>query len=649
MKRLLAALLLLVSFVSFSQTVTAPNAKSFTVSTNGQDASGFVLNGFTSTSTLLASISLVEFPTGTTFVLNTTTGLTAASGFTLAGNKTRLVVTGTMANINAALASLKINTGSTKGTVKISVAATINPNGFFYNGVNGHFYRPISNGTTYTAARAASLLTTFKGQQGYLVTITSASENAFIFANVPQASIWFAATDEVVDGRWVIDAGPEMGTVMKTQNGQLSGNIAGVYNNWAPGEPNGSNGSENYAVTNWNGQSTWNDLSNNWNNPYIIEYGTWTNPDDQTFTEFYTNSTSHTNGAVLSSNFNFNFAGNIDETTFSGRMAFFTNPNIWTNISTTAKTLNGLGKVDMSADFDTTKTNMGFFFEQYPANSLTTLTNQIVTVSDVFLAFKELSNTGLMGGGGNEFSSGIQYMNADVNGDGTFNEEDTYRLLQHLTGARNLTDNCNTLSCWMKVMDASTYNTITKSNWKTFLNNTRNGFAPIVPIARQFTYNYDLNVFWKGDVNLSHSPTQSAVAGNSVGVMFRTISETNEINATLMSENVNGKVIITILLDPLQQQVVGTQFQLDYDNTSLQFEKVEFVTNSKSTNFGKDMGTYVNVGSIIMGGSSTLDKKTEYKITFLPLVGINGTLGLTSVSSTDAVNKSGTQLKINMN
>ena len=173
MKNILVTLLfLLTSFLGFGQSVSAPDSKSFLQSTNGQDASGFVLSGFTSTSTLLASISLVNPPSGTTFVLNTTTGLTAASGFTLSGNKTRLVVTGTMVDINTALASLKVNTGSVKGNVALSVAATVNPTGYFYNGVNGHFYRPISTGATYTAARAASLLTTFKGQNVYLVTIT---------------------------------------------------------------------------------------------------------------------------------------------------------------------------------------------------------------------------------------------------------------------------------------------------------------------------------------------------------------------------------------------------------------------------------------------------------------------------------------------
>ena len=147
MKHILVIFFLLSSILGFGQSVTAPDPKIFTQSTNGQDGSGFVLNGFSSTATILASISLINPPAGTTFYLNTYNGLTAASGFNVIGNKTRLVVTGTMANINTALSSLKINTGATKGEVKLSVAATINPTGFYYNGVNGHFYKPITAGT----------------------------------------------------------------------------------------------------------------------------------------------------------------------------------------------------------------------------------------------------------------------------------------------------------------------------------------------------------------------------------------------------------------------------------------------------------------------------------------------------------------------
>jgi hypothetical protein len=116
----------------------------------------------------------------------------------------------------------------------------------------------------------------------------------------------------------------------------------------------------------------------------------------------------------------------------------------------------------------------------------------------------------------------------------------------------------------------------------------------------------------------------------------------------VMGENVGGNVIITISIDPLQQELVGTQFQLNYDNTALEFRKVEFTTKGNPTNFGTDKGSYVKIGSLITDGSTLLDKTTEYKITFVPKTGIEGVLGLTSISATDAVNRAGTTLKIKM-
>jgi hypothetical protein len=760
MKHLLVTLFLLTSFLGFGQSVSAPDSKSFIPSTTAQDGSGFVLSGFSSTSTLLASISLINPSTNTTFYLTTTTGLTAASGFTLSGNKVRLVVTGTMASINTALESLKINTGSVVGNVQISVAATVNPVGFYYNGVNGHFYKPVTTGATYTNARAASLLTTFKGQQGYLVTITSASEDAFIFANVPQSNIWFALTDEASEARWTIDAGPEKGTLIKINNGQLNGNIPGQYNNWAPGEPNDS-GNEDYAVTKWNG-SQWNDLPNHFANPYVIEYGTWTNPDDATFTEFYTNSVTHSNGEVLRAAFNVDFGSNVDETKFTAKGYTYTNNN-WNIVNGTAKQLSGLGKVDLTSLLDTAKVsgsgirattsagqvewaiinpydaNLGGhqlliderefdgtgvspnditsiklfdiydgpvsvhsvsgFWKTYimPGNlttkitlstfqaqlrlqdgwygtraefsfspimaykphgmelthsnqtELNTLYSSIVGVSDVYLAFKELADNGILGNqSGLGLTNGIQYLNADVDGNGIFNEADTYKLLQHLTGVQSLSQS-TALTYLMKLYNKSDYDGITTSNWATQFNSTRN----LIPFTLSSLNNtYNISVTWLGDVNLSHSAQQSvsSVTTNSIRTMsLSTNSVSNEILASPMGELIGGKVIITISLDPLQQEVVGTQFNLNYDNTALKFEKVDFTTKGNPTNFGTNRGTYITFGSLITDGSTTLDKTTEYKITFTPLVNLNSILGLTSISTTDAVNKDGKQLKIKIN
>ena len=761
MKTPLVILLLLITFLGFGQSVSAPDSKSFIPSTNGQDASGFILSGFNSTSTLLASISLINPSTGTTFYLDRMDGLTPASGFTLPGNKTRLVVTGTMSNINIALAKLKVNTGSVVGNVQLSVAATVNPVGYFYNGVNGHFYRPISTGATYTNARTLSSQQTFKGQQGYLVTITSSSEDQFIFNNVPQSNIWFALTDEASEGQWRIDAGPEAGTLIKTANGQLNGNIQGQYNNWAGGEPNNA-GNEDYAVTKWGGGSQWNDLPNNFSCAYVVEFGTWANPDDATFTEFYTNSVTHSNGEVLRASFNIDFGGNVDETKFTAKGYTYTNNN-WNVVNGTAKQLSGLGKVDMTSNLDTVKvlgngykalttagqvewaiidvysTNFGghrlyidarefdgtgvspsdvnsiqlfdiydgpityvqdaggwkifrivpnisakilsstyqqnlrlqngwygtsaeFTFTQSQTykphgielthsnqTELNTLYSSIVGVSDVYLAFKELADGGIFGNQtGLGLTNGIQYLNADVDGNGVFNEADTYKLLQHLTGVQTLSQS-TALTYLMKLYNKSDYDAITTSNWGTQFNSTRN----LIPFTLGGLNNtYNLSVTWLGDVNLSHSAQQSvsSVATNSYRTMsLSTNSVSNEVIATLMGENIGGKVVITISVDPLQQELTGTQFLLNYDNTSLEFQKVDFITKGNPTNFGVDKGTYVTLGSLITDGSTILDKTTEYKITFVPKIGIQGILGLTSISSTDAVNKQGTQLKVKIN
>jgi hypothetical protein len=104
-----------------------------------------------------------------------------------------------------------------------------------------------------------------------------------------------------------------------------------------------------------------------------------------------------------------------------------------------------------------------------------------------------------------------------------------------------------------------------------------------------------------------------------------------------------------INLDPLQQQVVGTQFQLNYDNSILKFESIEYKTKGNPTNYGTNKGNYINLGSLISDGSTLLDNTTQYKVIFTPNTPLSNMLGLISISTTDAVNKAGTQLKVKIN
>jgi len=283
-------------------------------------------------------------------------------------------------------------------------------------------------------------------------------------------------------------------------------------------------------------------------------------------------------------------------------------------------------------------------------NNLTTLYNSIVTVSDVYMAFQEYSNQGLFGNqNGSSFTYGIQYQNADINNDGIFNEADCFNLLQNLTGTKTLADTFN-LNKTVRLIPQTRYDSIGKSNWNTFINPLGSIYSFDINTGKS-TDTINLSVAWKGDVNLSHSttPKSNNITTNSIRPYNSTImSVSNEIQSTIMSELVGDSVVVTITLSPLSHQVVGTQFMINYDNSLLKFSTIKFTTNGNPSNFGTDKGTYVNVGSLITDGTTTLDNTTSYKISFKTLTKLNNVFGLISVSGTDAVSQNGTQLKIRL-
>ncbi|CAB4618143.1 unannotated protein [freshwater metagenome] len=292
-------------------TITAPVAPSFSLNTAGQDPGNFVLSNFNAGDTLNVSVGFVNPPSGTTFALPTTTGLTAGFGYNFTGGKTQISFTGTMANSNAALAAMTVSTGSTNGTITIRVTASVNTANVYYNPINGHYYKYVNINRTADAAITAAESDQMYGVKGYLATITSAQEQAFIYANINASNLWVGGTDDqtvinatcgtnyanqnAAEGKWTWVTGPEacqqfwegntnvvMYWVHKDTGANLTriaGNASNArYENWcwgnpspytlvAPnasgrsgtGEPNGAGGSEQFMVDKWGGSTCWND------------------------------------------------------------------------------------------------------------------------------------------------------------------------------------------------------------------------------------------------------------------------------------------------------------------------------------------------------------------------------------------------------
>lgn len=125
---------------------------------------------------------------------------------------------------------------------------------------NGHTYHLLTASSWTTAEAEAATL------GGNLVTVNDAAENAFLVSTFStfggqNRNLWIGFNDVATEGTFVWASGQPV-----------------TYTNWSTGEPNNSNGVEDYAYiigpTGFGGAATrWNDVPNDPNNPAEPLYG----------------------------------------------------------------------------------------------------------------------------------------------------------------------------------------------------------------------------------------------------------------------------------------------------------------------------------------------------------------------------------------
>jgi hypothetical protein len=136
------------------------------------------------------------------------------------------------------------------------------------NGGNGHYYEYVFTPVSLDVARAASLTSTLFGLSGYLATVTSAEENAFLGTLDPvgPGQGWLGGSDAAVEGDWRWMDGPEAGQLFWT--GGLGGTPVG-FAAWAQFEPNDFLAGEDYLDRDG---GTWNDIARTDLRGYFVEY-----------------------------------------------------------------------------------------------------------------------------------------------------------------------------------------------------------------------------------------------------------------------------------------------------------------------------------------------------------------------------------------
>lgn len=148
-----------------------------------------------------------------------------------------------------------------------------------FNPENGHYYEALRFGTPWEFARDDAASRSYLGLSGHLVTITSASENDFVYGSVYPAA--FFASSSGTRFEWVWLGGFQLPGSIEPSGGW--GWVTGEsfsYSNWDPGQPSDTGGNPNGEhqdlLIMWSG-GTWNDITgpafgSGSVSGYIVEY-----------------------------------------------------------------------------------------------------------------------------------------------------------------------------------------------------------------------------------------------------------------------------------------------------------------------------------------------------------------------------------------
>lgn len=308
------------------------------------------------------------------------------------------------------------------------------------------------------------------------------------------------------------------------------------------------------------------------------------------------------------------------------------------------------------------------------SNDFKTLYEDILTVSDVQLALKELATHGA-----GAINAGISKFNADVagatdgSGDGQLTSADTYKLLAHVMGVSELytdldqdgdidaTDANNSGGYFFRTTDGTTYTTTTAESYDAN-GITHAGLLTEIDVNFSNTTSgqtFEFYGTWKGDVNLSHSPDVSSTITNNITSISSAPSISGRSNimmingvpgafstvdGTMVVEEQGEKVIATVTIP--EGDLTAAQIRLNFDDTRLTFDSVKTDSGNTTTNFAKLVNNRINFGSI-----NTLDEKlteTTYTVTFTKKTQVNGITGLVIITSTDAADSNAERVQLNI-
>ena len=329
----------------------------------------------------------------------------------------------------------------------------------------------------------------------------------------------------------------------------------------------------------------------------------------------------------------YNINSALDKTKFSSWIDY---PDLGTQSNPLTLTSQGTVGYDETNGLQNTTLNVTLGLDE---TYFTTTYPDLITIADVVKGFSQLTNQtdtpeGL---GGGIFTSDVEFILGDVNNDDSFDFKDTQLLLDHIMGEVSPFDNY-LIADFIKTFESNYTNSVTvdwelkKEDVHTHILDDSN-----LEQTREF------NVAFLGDLNFSHSAPLQQIevsAKASPQLMFSKNVINNLMSLDVVRENDIFKV--TLEIPQNQNNITGTQFKVNYDESRLEFQDSNY--SSVISSFTSKRSGYINIGSFSADGSLNLNDGITYTLNFKLKSNLDSTLGLISLAFSELVDKDGNKV-----
>jgi len=292
------------------------------------------------------------------------------------------------------------------------------------------------------------------------------------------------------------------------------------------------------------------------------------------------------------------------------------------------------------------------YYVEIKVSDQATWLDDVLTITDAFIIFKQGNATGASGPGDttsqNTFDYSLQYLIGELNNSGNITPADAYQALGHVQGVEGLsewfTNSTNgSKNVWGRVEQLGVSTNDYYFGQKYIIEPTDD--------VKSFNFGHALI----GDVDFSHGytptaegsayTTTSTSAQARMSVTSMALRQAVESNLDVVSELIDGKVHFTINLQ--EEGVIGTQFNINYDDTILTLDNVIFDTGNTMTNFAnhKQQQAKVNIGSLDQSGEVSIKTGNAYKLIFTPNETLQNTSGLVTFKLTEGIKADGQKVQ----